>query len=623
MDKQVIIKNVGTGEPWLEIREINYLDELSHVRIIQRIPFDSNEDGYAVSFEMMPELFDLYRKFEFILIDQEGKRSLVKSDEEDTSFDLPLLNGALVLRFETELGGLEHYAKKGTLVTSVQPGKGVPLNIVNGLISLPTPFSLTAARLINKESKSTFTPYENLPKDISVAEVINQFQSDKFTAERNYIGLMAKLGDVLLPVNIETKFQTVIGTRKVTLTEVDNQAMLAVSVSKSLWGDLVASAISEKGFDLTIEDTQATAAYLQVDGRSVFQNNLGDQLYSLPLNGNVVTIPFDVLARLNKKSYRILIGGAINDEKYIAPLLIRDGKILTGTRAAGWRFVARGKRVYMERLPIINKDNPVKLAVLGTCYSRRGLATSEYFSPDYKELFNVVHTQFHTSMVSIMSEPVVNGSELISNLNLNPTHRRYIEADFNKTYFEDLAAADPDFLVFDLYADSHVGMLDWGDNALSMAFYFYKIQLKNTLDKTDVKFVNHDDVRTVMARFETSARQFFEHLFEIIPASHVILQKSYRTYSYWDAQHKEVDIDLFYNQAKSEGLRGDFFAELMSDWIEQNYPDINVIDLESYNLRGQFNHPDGPTTNHYEPAWYKAYIGELAKTVLQVKLAEA
>ena len=222
-----------------------------------------------------------------------------------------------------------------------------------------------------------------------------------------------------------------------------------------------------------------------------------------------------------------------------------------------------------------------------------------------------------------MSEPVVNGSELISNLNLNPTHRRYIEADFNKTYFEDLAAADPDFLVFDLYADSHVGMLDWGDNALSMAFYFYKIQLKNILDKTDVKFVNHDDVRAVMARFETSARQFFARLFEIIPASHVILQKSYRTYSYWDAQHKEVDIDLFYNQAKSEGLRGDFFAELMSDWIEQNYPDINVIDLESYNLRGQFNHPDGPTTNHYEPAWYKAYIGELAKTVLQVKLAEA
>lgn len=635
---QLVIKIESAVYDQLILREVLYKDELDHLPLQLVGNYDTTKNGFVFSVNAQPEFFEMYREYNLIGV-RHNRRELVTVPEETASDSLSGISAGIKLVGQRENGGLQHYSKRGAWKITVLPDE-VALgqfsrfeNQTMVVIRKPANWSkdwqVVARVLLDRDSQAaydkplTLAVQRETPTHL-VVHLQSVFDKTIVYRETNYIEILVQANGVLVPLRSDKRKNQAHENMRYTTLVNEKRLIVATKPIKSHYPIVAKINQVEDQLHIQLEGTfsETDRIIAQPSGRSLYQNALAGQgVQQLPFKNGMISVTPELLASNDRsKRFDLLIQNQ-ETQQSMSILMKRleaydklGGQFAKGT----WRIQKRANRLQLVVNMAPQKSAPVKLAVLGSCYSRRGLASSEYFSPEYKSYFQVVQTQFHTSLPSIMAKPSQRGLTLMQNLNLNPKHRHWIETDLQKDFFAQLQATQPEYFVFDLYADSHVGMIDWGNGELSMAYYFYKQQLKSVFyDLQDVQIISHTHVENYMAMWEKAAQAFFERLITIMPESHIILQKAHRTYSYWDREHKEVKIDeLFYGQAESEGRRGDYFAERMEQWIVDHYPNIHVIDLDSYNLRGQYNHPDGPTTNHYEPAWYKAYVAELGKTIM-------
>ena len=254
------------------------------------------------------------------------------------------------------------------------------------------------------------------------------------------------------------------------------------------------------------------------------------------------------------------------------------------------------------------KAKATKVAVLGSCFSRNPFNSTAYFNPDYKDYYDCVLTQFHSSIASLMSSPMpLNPVELgnMSERNIN-----YLKRDFEKTFFKDLEQAKPEYLIVDLYADAAREMIKFDSGSIvSASLLLRETPLYQSF--TDISIISHANNEEYFTEWKKGMDLFAERIKEILPEERIILNKGRFTYKYID---QDKTIKSFGNPEMIK--RNNYFWDRLDNYFLYKLPNARVIDLSDTKYTGHYKHPFGKTYSHYEPGYYKEFINRLNKIVL-------
>ncbi|MBC1251594.1 DUF6270 domain-containing protein [Listeria welshimeri] len=251
-----------------------------------------------------------------------------------------------------------------------------------------------------------------------------------------------------------------------------------------------------------------------------------------------------------------------------------------------------------------SNNNPLKIAVMGSCFSRNAFNSSRYFNPDYKRFFEVTFTQSHTSIFSVLSEPY-KGVDLEKYGNMTNNERRTVQDDLNKGFFEKLEKSNSDYLLLDFYPDVLRGPL-WleGGEILSLSYIMEQTGILNDLPIK--RLLDHSNNDAFFQEWTTYADKFIEKLLTIMPAERIILNKGGFTTKYYD---KNGTVQEYKIKMRIE--RNNYFWDRLNNYFLAKVPTAQVIDFTKKPYIGDYYYPFGHSFSHFESGYYKDFFREM------------
>ncbi|WP_436854890.1 DUF6270 domain-containing protein [Staphylococcus caeli] len=329
---------------------------------------------------------------------------------------------------------------------------------------------------------------------------------------------------------------------------------------------------------------------------------------------NKVIIPKRILYQIWLKegdNLELLIGDEFNTAKFIEfdKNVIKKYRYFTLNNELSYKIYKNGRgtiSIYIKEVAKNVSDKAIKIAVLGTCFSRNAFNSSDFFNPNYKKYFDCVYTQFHSTIGSLISTPAPNKCvELYE----KSSDFRYIKTDMNKTFFEDLKLVKPDFLIIDLYADAMLQELVLENNSIITYNYMIKneTQLGDFVARWQNKYKNEEEY---VNNWKANINIFMEKLSDIIPVEKIILNRGRLAEKYYDR-------DGILNEFITNDLikRNNYYWEKLDNLFITEYPNISCIDLTGEDFYSEMDYPFGFSFSHYESNYYKFYLNELMKIV--------
>lgn len=255
------------------------------------------------------------------------------------------------------------------------------------------------------------------------------------------------------------------------------------------------------------------------------------------------------------------------------------------------------------------KNRPVKIGVVGTCFSRSVFRSDEYLNPGYKEFFTVPLTFFHDSLISLMSERSEDKDYLLVNDLLRDEVFRYIKVEFQKNVKELLLEAGVEYLVFDNYSDATLETIEMKENSyftynkyFSESIYKRKFADRQILKPGESKHVE---------KYRESVKNIFFMLKELNLDEKVILVggrlSEYKTKSeFWESKMEWIE---------RTNRNWDIYDEIFLKEI----PNTQYIDIRSTDWISDENTKiiGGASPSHYQPGYYKEIYSKIKKTVFK------
>jgi hypothetical protein len=247
----------------------------------------------------------------------------------------------------------------------------------------------------------------------------------------------------------------------------------------------------------------------------------------------------------------------------------------------------------------------VRLAVVGSCATRDSF--NSRFNPNWRDRFEVVSLLNQISLVSLMDEPSPEGLDQLEPLESYALAEARIELlkDFPAT----LIASDPDYILFDFFADVHFGVVEshgryFTDNRWKIAQTAF---FKGLPDKRRINAVEHPD--EYFCLWESALGRFMDSVLPALPDAKVILHKVRKVDTYIDsagevqALKSPYDVPA-YNAAWAR----------MDDIFERRYHP-RVIDLSDSTWHSFEDHPWGKFLVHYTMDYYADFLEALTRIV--------
>lgn len=257
----------------------------------------------------------------------------------------------------------------------------------------------------------------------------------------------------------------------------------------------------------------------------------------------------------------------------------------------------------------------IRVAVLGTCFSRNAFNSSQYFNPDYKKIYECVYTQFHSSLISLVSKPVsLDIKELES---LKESDRKFVEVDFDKSFFNKLKESGAEYLILDLYSDASKSILKIdGDRYISCSYILEDSKYIKKLENS--KIIDHTNNDEYFEVWKVAVGDFIQKLKSILPEDKIILNKGRFTPTYFD-ENREVksfsDPQLI--------SRNNHFWDKLDNYVMHLIPKAKVIDLTDTSYIGDATYPFGKSFSHYESGYYKEFLNRLNSLVISDRLSRS
>ncbi|HAC0644044.1 TPA_asm: teichoic acid biosynthesis protein [Listeria monocytogenes] len=250
------------------------------------------------------------------------------------------------------------------------------------------------------------------------------------------------------------------------------------------------------------------------------------------------------------------------------------------------------------------KEDVTKIAIMGTDFSLNAFNSSPFFNPDYKAFFECSFTQFHSSIISLMTKPA-NLINLDKYTDIKKSEQSFVEEDWKKEFFTNLKNSNSDYFLIDLYPDV-IRPVIWlnDETAITLSYVIEQSQLLNDIPYERIS--DHIDNEAYFNEWKGYADQFIEKLTEIIPANRVILNLGGFTTSYYDEDGKIV---TYKNKMAIE--KNNYFWDRLNNYFLSKLPEAKVIDFSKKGYIGDFNYPFGHSFSHFESPYYKDFLKEL------------
>ncbi|WP_239256439.1 DUF6270 domain-containing protein [Listeria ilorinensis] len=254
---------------------------------------------------------------------------------------------------------------------------------------------------------------------------------------------------------------------------------------------------------------------------------------------------------------------------------------------------------------IVQPDKAKKIAVMGTCFSRNAFNSSHYFNPDYKSFFEVSFTQFHTSIISAMTEKPDIEIDFTKYTDMTENERSFVVEDFQKDFFEKLSKSQSDYFLIDLYPDV-IRPVIWLNerSAVTLSYVIEGSELLNDLPYTRISDHIRNDL--FFDEWKGYADAFIQKLTTIIPEERIILNRGGFTTSYYDKNGKVVEY-----KNKMAIQKANLFWDQINNYFLKKAPNARVIDFSNKQYIGDFYYPFGHSFSHFESDYYKDFLKEL------------
>ncbi|EAD7602406.1 DUF6270 domain-containing protein [Listeria monocytogenes] len=248
--------------------------------------------------------------------------------------------------------------------------------------------------------------------------------------------------------------------------------------------------------------------------------------------------------------------------------------------------------------------NTIKIAVMGSCFSRNAFNSKPFFNPDYKRFFEVTFTQSHTSLFSVLSKPYT-GINIDDYGNMTDNERRTLQADFDKGFFEKLENSNSDYLLLDLYADVLRGPI-WLESGEILSLSYISEQTGILNDLPIKRLLDHSNNDAFFQEWTSYADKFIEKLLTVMPAERIILNKGGFTTKYYDKNGAVQEYKI-----KMRIERNNYFWDRLNNYFLSKVPTAQVIDFTKKPYIGDYYYPFGHSFSHYESGYYKDFMREM------------
>lgn len=254
-----------------------------------------------------------------------------------------------------------------------------------------------------------------------------------------------------------------------------------------------------------------------------------------------------------------------------------------------------------------SKNIPLKLAVIGSCFSRSIFRSDGFFNPDYKNFFTVPLTFFHNSIISLMSDCIKDlDYRSISDL-LGDQVFRYVEVEFNKEIKERLSLACIDYLVVDNYSDATLEAIEVSENCfitynkyLAESIYKRKLSGKKIFTPGELSHVE---------KYRQAVRKLYLVLQELNLDKRIILVGG--------------RLSIFKTNSEIWRSKMDWIKKTNRNWdvydviFLEEFPDAQYIDMRSTAWISDINSPiaGGASPSHYQSGFYKDVYEEIMRII--------
>lgn len=264
-----------------------------------------------------------------------------------------------------------------------------------------------------------------------------------------------------------------------------------------------------------------------------------------------------------------------------------------------------GQQVYSSNI----SDCPLKIAVIGTCFSRSIFRSDEYFNPSYKKYFTVPLTVFHSSFISLMSQELVDQEYLFAE-DLLPDHIfRYITIEFQKNIKERLSLAGVGYLIIDNYPDATHSVVEMSnDNMLTYNRYFAESIYKR---KFSGKNILTPGSKKHITQYRESVKKLHEVLHTINLDKKIILLGCRLSAFKSNTELWQSKMDWI-NKVNSN-------LDIYDSLFLEEFPYAQYIDMRTTNWISDVNTPivGGASPSHYQSGFYKELYEKIKNIIFK------
>ncbi len=258
-------------------------------------------------------------------------------------------------------------------------------------------------------------------------------------------------------------------------------------------------------------------------------------------------------------------------------------------------------------------ERRIRVATMGSCYVRQVFNSNPYFNRDYKRRFECVATLFHQSFCSLTAPASPYDPKDPGNPFYPEDIELYADDEFSKNGLEKILSARPDYIVVDLFVESHATLFCKDDGEIiTDAFY-----LKDY--KPFVEFARDYWMRPNVAEryrmFKESCIEIRRSLEGRFDFRNIILVKAKSADFYYDENGAKVafpDEPWVAHFDHSTNRYNAIFLEV--------FPEARIIDMRNGDYGADKRSPLVLSRNHFETRYYNDCLAKLEKIVLEDKI---
>lgn len=260
---------------------------------------------------------------------------------------------------------------------------------------------------------------------------------------------------------------------------------------------------------------------------------------------------------------------------------------------------------------------PTVVAVLGSCATRDNF--NRRFNPTYRESFECALAQNQTSIISLMSPPVLDEWRPLGKM--SDYDRWNVRTDLTRSFLEDLAELQPAYLIVDFFADIHFGVIRLRDGRYVTDNRWKTRKTDWYQDLAEREAFERITIFTHTEEYLSLWKESFDRLVAFVrertPDTRIVVHRGFNT-NLISVPDRATPMRLRKRRPKISKLdvprANQLWAQLDDHAIHA--ADGVEIDLTNTDWTTYEDHPWGPFYVHFPPVYNHRFLAELHKIVL-------